>query len=1081
LRCSEGYPHDCRPEGGFGWANTEVAYYGFGSSLDERTNGWELSKNVVNKANIVTSSVILNTYTAPGGDNDKGVSAVNKGLLKRGISADDQWLSAYTGQRDFGRRLTCRGYMRIQLNRGFTPAIADYWGVNRDCYEYGGHDRSRETRHHSGGIWSYGLGQDYIHILYSGDRIFFQLSSSGSDSDSGPKWEDWDGNAYGANEIIPISSGFDRTPIPPGFHHNYWGHPSIDRWEKYILWGDGDPTPGTRVTLVDEPGTGFDGGLGRVDTGLSDTYEHEQYDGRHHAWDGWTDYVVFFPLRVGDERMEYRRIYCRKIDFERGALGGRAFAICSTHLQYQGNYNAYPRPSQSPDGTKVAFAAHWLNSSDAHPYLCYAVAYFPYPPTDLAATWDSGVKLSWLPPRYTTRGWPTDSDRAPYAREVRRYHVWRSTNQDNSWREIGHVAQSYEIHEAHGRRPVASDCTYIDSPGDGRWYYALTTEEWCGLESRELSEVLQVTVLDNTITDWEISAPKGQPNFWTTPPPAPLNFAFSPTGTPGHYRVNWTEPAYDKTRYYNIYYSTAGVPAPIQQNRIASVPVGTSTYLDWLADPQAQGYYAITTVDRQGNESAPAGTPSSDSQPPTAPTGLLAAAVSSSQISLTWNASTDNVGVVGYNVYRDGTIVGTPSTTNYSDTGLNPSTKYIYTVTARDAAGNESPASGQVSEETLPETADNEPPTAPTGLVATAVSSSQIDLAWNPSTDNVGVVGYNVYRDGTIVGTPATTGYADTGLTASTSYTYSVAARDAAGNESPHSSSVSEQTSDKPNQLPLYLGGTAENIALNRNVTATRSDYSTTPEMAVDGQGEAGNSWVATGTPNSAVVDLGQDRSIGRIKVNPFNLSSSVYYYDGSWNIKYATSSEPDIWLDFAGVVKSAGGGDLVGNGISIQNGDPGSRARNADFLFYDFAFTPVLAQFVRFGCTLGDEDNDTNLNEIQIYTAGEGIPDQTLPAGTPLQNVFDLDDYFTDPDGDVLTYDSIHVEEIDDPLVLGAPGIATHFDWKVTVVIDTENIVSFELKADSQDWRGQETFIFIARDGKGGTAKSDAVPVTVK
>jgi len=90
---------------------------------------------------------------------------------------------------------------------------------------------------------------------------------------------------------------------------------------------------------------------------------------------------------------------------------------------------------------------------------------------------------------------------------------------------------------------------------------------------------------------------------------------------------------------------------------------------------------------------------------------------------------------------------------------------------------------------------DTTPPTVPTGLTGTAVSSSQIDLSWTASTDNVGVTGYNVYRAGTQVGTSTSTTYQDTGLSASTTYSYTVAAFDAAGNTSAQSASASATTS----------------------------------------------------------------------------------------------------------------------------------------------------------------------------------------------------------------------------------------------------------------------------------------------
>lgn len=90
-----------------------------------------------------------------------------------------------------------------------------------------------------------------------------------------------------------------------------------------------------------------------------------------------------------------------------------------------------------------------------------------------------------------------------------------------------------------------------------------------------------------------------------------------------------------------------------------------------------------------------------DVTPPSIPTGLMASPFNSSRIDLSWGASTDNVGVTGYNVYRDGVLVGNSATTNYSDTGLASQTTYGYTVAACDAANNCSATSGSVSGTTL--------------------------------------------------------------------------------------------------------------------------------------------------------------------------------------------------------------------------------------------------------------------------------------------------------------------------------------------------------------------------------------------
>ncbi len=108
------------------------------------------------------------------------------------------------------------------------------------------------------------------------------------------------------------------------------------------------------------------------------------------------------------------------------------------------------------------------------------------------------------------------------------------------------------------------------------------------------------------------------------------------------------------------------------------------------------------------------GTPS-DTQAPTIPASLTATAVSSSQINLSWTASTDNVGVTGYRIYRNGTQITTVTTNSYQNTVLSPSTSYTYTVTAYDAAGNVSAQSASANA-TTQAPSDTTPPAAPSGV-----------------------------------------------------------------------------------------------------------------------------------------------------------------------------------------------------------------------------------------------------------------------------------------------------------------------------------------------------------------------------
>jgi chitodextrinase len=195
-------------------------------------------------------------------------------------------------------------------------------------------------------------------------------------------------------------------------------------------------------------------------------------------------------------------------------------------------------------------------------------------------------------------------------------------------------------------------------------------------------------------------------------------------------------------------------------------------------------------------------------RPPSIPGGLTAAAVSSSRINLSWNASTDNVGVAGYKVLRGGVQIATTSALTYADTALSPSTAYSYTVAAYGTAGNTSAPSSTASATTQAAT----PPSIPTGLSASAISASQINLSWNASTDPVGVTGYNVMRNSVLIAAVSALTYANTGLSPSTTYTYTVAAFNAAGYTSAQSAPllVTTPTSTPPGpaQRPAYNTGT---------------------------------------------------------------------------------------------------------------------------------------------------------------------------------------------------------------------------------------------------------------------------------
>src|SRR5262245_7752890 len=184
--------------------------------------------------------------------------------------------------------------------------------------------------------------------------------------------------------------------------------------------------------------------------------------------------------------------------------------------------------------------------------------------------------------------------------------------------------------------------------------------------------------------------------------------------------------------------------------------------------------------------------PAGDQTDPSTPTGLSGSAASPSRINLSWTASTDNVAVTGYRVFRNGALRATlANVLVYQDNALTAATSYSYTVQAFDAAGNDSAQSTAVIV-TTPAAADAIAPSVPVGVVATPVSVSRINLSWSASTDNVAVTGYRVFRDGALVVTLGNViTFADSPLNPGTTYVYSVRALDAAGNVSGPSAATS--------------------------------------------------------------------------------------------------------------------------------------------------------------------------------------------------------------------------------------------------------------------------------------------------
>ncbi|WP_144467109.1 lytic polysaccharide monooxygenase [Bacillus toyonensis] len=201
----------------------------------------------------------------------------------------------------------------------------------------------------------------------------------------------------------------------------------------------------------------------------------------------------------------------------------------------------------------------------------------------------------------------------------------------------------------------------------------------------------------------------------------------------------------------------------------------------WDVVDTANAFYNVIDVNLINNVKP-------DTEAPSIPNGIQTQKVTANSIELTWNTSTDNVGVKGYQIFRNGEMIDTVPGTHFIDKKLQPSTEYSYTVKAIDAAGNVSKESTALTAKTTVEAPDTEAPTQPKGLHSMGTTASSVDLMWSPSDDNVGVDHYDIYREieGTMkkIATSNTTSYMDNNLLANKTYKYVVKAVDVAGNES---------------------------------------------------------------------------------------------------------------------------------------------------------------------------------------------------------------------------------------------------------------------------------------------------------
>ena len=226
-----------------------------------------------------------------------------------------------------------------------------------------------------------------------------------------------------------------------------------------------------------------------------------------------------------------------------------------------------------------------------------------------------------------------------------------------------------------------------------------------------------------------------------------------------------------------------------------------------------------------------------DRKAPSMPTNLHVTAVTATSVTLAWDPVKDNKGgaeLAGYGLYRGGVAVGTSPSTTYTFASLSCGTSSVLGADAYDLSGNRSPTASVTASTgpcATPSTApiDTSPPTVPGNVRISATTGTSISLSWSASSDNVGVVGYGLYRGGTRVSSSSTTQGTVAGLSCGTSYTLGVDAVDAAGNRSalatinagtsacaPSSGSTAPQPLGKPGNWTLSFDDEFSGTAVDR-------------------------------------------------------------------------------------------------------------------------------------------------------------------------------------------------------------------------------------------------------------------------
>ena len=287
-----------------------------------------------------------------------------------------------------------------------------------------------------------------------------------------------------------------------------------------------------------------------------------------------------------------------------------------------------------------------------------------------------------------------------------------------------------------------------------------------------------------------------------------------------------------------------------------------------------------------------------DTEAPTTPTDVTLTDITFNSLNISWSASSDNVGVTGYNVYVDEVLTAQTSSsiTNTTISNLSTNTNYNFTVVAKDLINNRS-ASATITGKTLE---DTQAPTIPAGLVVSNETDSSFEVSWQAAIDNNVVTGYEIYVDNSLTATSETNTYTVIGLNTETTYALEIVAYDADNNKSNRSASINGTTTAGTSNgiTELFISEYAEpSIANNKaieivNLTASTVNLS---EYSIQKQYNGG-SWIddyplgnANIVPGDVFVIVHVDTNNSLLlaeadKFGPPNIDTSPYRFGSPLN-----------------------------------------------------------------------------------------------------------------------------------------------------------------------------------------------------